>query len=79
MRLKTPLTVKSGNFISTAKSDSGFVCMQRRSMSRIEQALGTEEVFGSAGIAPEENGHCPLQPALDPVHPASLASFLFRT
>lgn len=48
-------------------------------MSRIEQALGTEATFGSAGIAPEENCHDPLQPALDPVHPASLVSFFLRT
>lgn len=53
MGLKTPLAVKSGHFTSTTKSDSGFVCTQRRSMSRIEQALSTEVAFGSTGI------HCP--------------------
>lgn len=53
MGLKTPLAVKSDHFISTAKSDLGFVCTQRRSMSRIEQALSTEAAFGSIGI------HCP--------------------
>lgn len=74
MVLKTWLTVKPDNFISTTKLDSGFVCTQRRSMSRIRQALDTEALFGSA-----ENGHGPLQPALDPVHPASLATFLLKT
>lgn len=49
---KHVLTVAIGNFISTTKSISAFVCMQRRKMGRREDTLDPEAAFGSAGTAP---------------------------
>lgn len=69
------LTVKAGNFISTAKSSS-CTCT---GYSIYMQAFGTEAALGSADTAPEGSGLDPLQPALDPVHPAARAVFSLRT
>lgn len=49
---KHMLTGAMGNFISTTKSISAFVCMQRRKMGRTEDAFDPEAAFGSAGTAP---------------------------
>jgi len=40
-----------------------------------EQAFYAEASFGGAGIAPEGNGHGPVQPALVPVDSAPQAFF----
>lgn len=76
MGLETRLTVKAGNFISTAKSSSAFTCT---GYDIYVQAFGTEAVLGSADIAPEGNGYDPLQSTLDPVHPAAHGIFSLRT
>lgn len=52
--LETELTVKAGNFISTAKSSSAFTCI---GYSIYMHGIGAEAALGSA---PERNGHDPL-------------------
>lgn len=76
MGLKTGLTVKAGNFISTAKSNSALTCTE---YNIYMQALITEAALGLAHVAPEGNGRDPLQPALDPLHPVVHAVFSLRT
>lgn len=48
-------------------------------MGRTEDAFDPGAVFGSAGTALVRNGHGPLQPALDPVHPAARVFFPIRS
>lgn len=44
-------------------------------MGRTEDAFDPEAAFASAGTAAVQNGHGPLQPARDPVHPPACAFF----